>query len=461
MLMAIQFIILLVFIFIGARLGSLGIGLAGGAGVIVLALTGLDVHPMPYLNCADDLAENCSVADAGIPWDVIGIIMAVIMCIATMQAAGGLEMLVETTEKVLRKNPKRITFYAPIVAYLMTFFCGTGHVAFSSLPVIAEVAKETNIAPKKPLSISVVASQVSIAASPVAAAMIAMAGVVEPMGVSYPKLVLICFIITFIGTLVGAFVANMLGPDDLNEYPEYVHRKNAGLIKMRGEGVYNYDRGPAKMSIIIFAVALVCVIIYALAISKNAAGEALLLSDPPLDRNSAIMTFMMAAGMIMIFVCKVKADEITSQATFRGGMSAAACILGVAWVGNTFVQAYTGEIKEFAGEIVGAHPWVLSIVIFFASALLYSQGATTKALMPAAAEIVGSGGAATLVASFPAVTGLFILPTYPTSVAAVEFDDTGTTKIGKYVFNHPFIVPGTVTVFVSVIIGFLVGKVMI
>lgn len=425
-----EFAVVLGFILIGARLGSLGIGFAGGAGVVFLGLMGLPVDPT-----------------TGIPWDVLGIIIAVIMCIAAMQTAGGLDLLTAVTERLLRKNPKRITFYAPIVTYLMTVFCGTGHVAFSSLPVIAEVAKETGIRPSRPLSISVVASQVAISASPISAAMIAMVAAVEPLGVEYLELLGVAIPTTFIGCMVGAVVASHQGVE-LKDDPIYQERMAAGLVTMRGETVYDIRPG-ARASLWIFGTALILVIGYATLISDSVG----LIENPPMPRNAAIMTFMMTAGLLMVIFCKAPAAEVSSQSTFRGGMSAVACILGVAWLGNTFVNAHMEEIKAVGGAIVGEQPWLLAVVLFFASALLYSQGATTATLMPVAASM--GVAAQTMVASFPAVTGLYLLPTYPTTVAAIEMDDTGSTRIGKYVFNHPFILPGVSSVIVAVGLGFL------
>jgi len=132
-----QLAIVLAAIFLGARLGSIGIGFAGGLGVLVLALMG--------------------VRPGDIPIDVILIIMSVIAAIAAMQVAGGLDYLVSLAEKLLRKKPKYITYLAPLVTYFMTIMAGTGHTAFSTLPVIAEVAKEQGIRPSRPLSIAVVA----------------------------------------------------------------------------------------------------------------------------------------------------------------------------------------------------------------------------------------------------------------------------------------------------------------
>lgn len=432
----IQFAVVLLFIFIGARVGSIGIGFAGGAGIIVLGLLGLPVDP-----------------EGGIPWDVLGIIMAVIACVGTLQACGGLDYLVQVTERALRKNPKRITFYAPIVTYLMTLLCGTGHVAFSSLPVIAEVAKEQGIRPSRPLSISVVASQVAIAASPISAATIAMASAVEPAGVDYIKVLVVCIPTTFIGCMVGALVASRMGKP-LEEDPVYQERKRLGLIETRNAEEVEIKKG-AKTSVWIFLAAVVIVMVYATLSSDMIT----IMQNPPYPRNAAIMIVMLAAALIMVFVCKPDVATVSSQATFKGGMSAATCILGVAWLGNTFVNGHIDEIKSVGENVLSGAPWLLAVVLFFASALLYSQGATTATLMPVAQAMGVSGSV--MVASFPAVTGLYLLPTYPTTVAAIEMDDTGSTRIGKYVFNHPFLLPGVVSVVVAVAVGFALAPIIV
>lgn len=427
----IQFVVLLAFILLGARLGGIGIAYAGAAGVIVLGALGCPVDP-----------------ESDIPWDVLGIIMAVISCIAVLQACGGLDLLVKVSEQLMRRNPRRLTFIAPVVTFFMTVFCGTGHVAFATLPVIAEVAKEQGIRPSRPLSISVVASQVGIAASPISAAMVAMASVVEADGVGYLTLVGISIVVCFVGCMAGALVASRLGVE-LEDDPVYQERRAAGLIAMRGAG--EYDISPsAKPAVGIFSVALVLVMGYAALTSAM---------ELPIGRNAAIMTFMMVAALIIKVTCKVDLSEVSNQSTFKGGMSAALCILGVAWLGNTFVNANIDSITSAGASIIEGSPWVLAVVLFFASALLYSQGATTTTFMPVAAAMGVSG--AVMVASFPAVTGLYLLPTYPTTVAAIEMDDTGSTRIGKYVFNHPFLLPGVTSVAVAVLLGFAVTAVIL
>lgn len=425
----VHFAVLLIFIFLGARMGSIGIGFAGGAGVIVLGLMGLEVDPM-----------------TGIPWDVIGIIMAVISAIAAMQLAGGLDYLVTVTEKVLRSNPKRITFYAPIVTYFMTVFTGTGHVTYSAIPVIVEVAKESETRPSRPLSISVVASQVAIVASPISAAVVLMATEMEQFGVEYMQILGVMIPVTFVGVLVGALVSSKLGKNLIDDRV-YQERLSQGLVQRRD--LNEIEIKPyATRALWFFGVGVLVVMAYAVAVSDSVG----LIQNPTIPRNAAIMIIMLAVAMLIGIFCKIPVDEVSSQSTFKGGMSAAVCVLGVAWLGNTFVNGHIDTIAAAGGDIIDAAPWLLAVVLFFTSALLYSQGATTAAMMPVASAI--GVAPAVMVASFPAVTGLFVLPTYPTVVAAVEMDDTGSTRIGRFVFNHPFFIPGVVTVSVAVILGF-------
>ncbi|CAM2980772.1 anaerobic C4-dicarboxylate transporter [Vibrio rarus] len=429
----IQLLVVLVFIYIGARIGGIGIGLAGGLGVIALSL-GLGVP----------------TSQAFIPVDVILIIMSVITAIAAMQVAGGMDWLVQLAENFLRKHPERITFYAPIVTFFMTLMAGTGHTAFSTLPVIAEVAKGQGIRPSRPLSIAVVASQIAITASPISAAVVAFAAMLDPLGVDYLTLLAVCIPTTFIACMIGAFVANFIGCS-LKDDPVYQERLEQGLIKLNSS-TQREILPTAKRATFIFLGAILFVVLYAAAIS----GSVGLIENPHLGRNEAIMTVMLGAAAIIVLTTKIDASLIPSAATFRSGMTACVCVLGVAWLGSTFVNAHVNDIKEVAGALLETYPWMLAIVLFLASMLLYSQGATTVALMPAALAI----GVAplTAVASFAAVSALFVLPTYPTLLAAVEMDDTGSTRIGKYVFNHPFIIPGVVTIATSVTLGFLIGS---
>ncbi|NOR26402.1 MAG: anaerobic C4-dicarboxylate transporter [Desulforhopalus sp.] len=428
----VELIVVLFFIWLGARLGSIGIGFAGGFGVLVLAFV-FNLKP------------------GAIPTDVILIIMGVIAAIAAMQEAGGLDYLVHLAEKVLKSNPKYITFLAPIVTYVMTMFAGTGHTAFSTLPVIAEVAKREGIRPSRPLAIATVASQIAITASPISAAVVFFSTELEKVGVDYVQLLMIAIPSSFLAVMVGAVVSNFMGKD-LKDDPIYQERLAKGLVSMEPKSQTEKVIPPeAKLSVLIFGIAIIGVVFYATAISDTVG----LIKEPILARDHAIISFMLAAATLITFFCKVESKNILNAPTFKSGMSACVCVLGVAWLGTTFVTAHIDEINVFAGNLLESKPWMLAVVLFFASMLLYSQAATTRALMPAALALGVSPIAA--IAAFAAVSALFVLPTYPSLLAAVEFDDTGSTRIGKYVFDHPFLIPGTVTIATAVMLGFVFG----
>nr|WP_283318184.1 anaerobic C4-dicarboxylate transporter [Edwardsiella anguillarum]WHQ13807.1 anaerobic C4-dicarboxylate transporter [Edwardsiella anguillarum] len=433
-MLVLELVIVLLAIFLGARLGGIGIGFAGGLGVLVLAAIG--------------------VAPGKIPFDVISIIMAVIAAISAMQVAGGMDYLVHQTEKVLRKNPKYITILAPIVTYLLTIFAGTGNISLSALPVIAEVAKEQGIKPCRPLSTAVVSAQIAITASPISAAVVYMSSVMEGHGISYLHLLMVVLPSTFLAVLVMSLIVSWCFDSKLSNDPVYRKRLEEGLIALRGDKQIEIKKG-AQTSVWLFLLGVVAVVAYAI-INSPSLG---LVAKPLMNTTNAILIIMLSVATLTTIICRVDTDNVLNSSTFKAGMSACICILGVAWLGDTFVSANIDWIKETAGTVIQNHPWLLAVIFFFASALLYSQAATAKALMPMALALNVSP--LTAVASFAAVSGLFILPTYPTLVAAVQMDDTGTTRIGKLVFNHPFFIPGTLGVALSVCFGFLLGSVML
>ena len=472
-MIVVQFAVVLAAIFLGARLGGIAIGFAGGLGVLILALLGLTPGDMPL--------------------DVVSIIMSVIAAIAAMQVAGGMDYLVDLADRILRKNPKYLTFLAPVITYLMTLMAGTGHTAFSTMPVITEVAKENNIRPSRPLSVAVVASQIAITASPISAAVVFFSSTLEKKGIDYLQLLAVAIPSTFLACMATAAIMmtvdKVRGTTELSTHPEYQRRLAAGTVTVRvrqeseitseaklsvmagdrvggSTGLAPVAAGAvtvsgrqareilprAKMSVLIFLLGLLSVMGYATAISKNVG----LITDPVMTRDQAIIAFMLSTAAAIVFLCKAPTNDVLSASTFKSGMSAAICVLGVAWLGTTFVSAHEKEIMSFSGDLLKNQPWLLAVVLVFASALLYSQAATTKALMPTALAIGVAPFAA--VAAFPAVSALFILPTYPTLLAAVQMDDTGTTQIGKAVFNHPFLIPGLINIAIAVGLGFLFGS---
>lgn len=434
----IELAVVLAAIFLGARLGGIAIGFAGGLGVIVLALLGVTPGDMPL--------------------DVVSIIMAVICAIAAMQMAGGMDYLVSLAEKILRKNPRNLTFLAPVITYLMTMMAGTGHTAFSTMPVITEVAKENNIRPSRPLSVAVVSSQIAITASPISAAVVVFSGLLEPVGVDYLQVLAVAIPSTFLACMLTALVMltiDRFNPRSALEHdPVYQERLARGEVVLRGESNIEIKPG-ARTSVVIFLIGLLAVMGYATMISE-AVG---LVEEPVMSRDQAIIAFMLGIATVIVLVCKVVPADILTASTFKSGMSASICVLGVAWLGTTFVAHNQEAIEGFAGDLLRDFPWMLAVVLFFAAALLYSQAATTRALMPTALALGVSPLAA--VAAFPAVSALFVLPTYPTLLAAVEMDDTGSTRIGKAIFNHPFLVPGILAITFAVALSFAIGSVVV
>ncbi|ANE36484.1 anaerobic C4-dicarboxylate transporter, DcuA/DcuB family [Campylobacter iguaniorum] len=441
-MLILQVIVLLGAIYVGIRLGGIGIGYAGGLGVVILGLC-LGMKP------------------GNIPWDVILIIMSVIAAISAMQLAGGLDYLVQIAEKILRSNPKHINYLAPTVTYFLTILAGTGHTAFSMIPVIVEVAKEQNIKPSSPLSIAVVSSQIAITASPVSAAVVYMSGVLEPLGWSYPLLLGIWIVTTFAGCMLTAFIMTLITDLDLSKDKVYQERLAAGLVNPP-KGAQHIELKPgAKLSVGIFLIGVLLVVLYATAISKIG-GKPVLIENVIVPRDAAIMSFMLGVATFITMLCKIEVGKIGESSVFKSGMVACVCVLGVAWLGNTFVGGYTNEIKGLAENWVKAIPALLAVVFFLAAMLLYSQAATAKAITPVAVAALGisaanPGDAYMLVASFAAVSALFVLPTYPTLLGAVQMDDTGTTRLGKYIFNHAFLLPGVLAIAISVALGFLVA----
>lgn len=438
LMLILQIIVLLGAIFLGVRLGGIGIGYAGGAGVLILGLF-LGMKP------------------GNIPWDVILIIASVISAISAMQLAGGLDYLVRIAERILRANPKYINYLAPVVTYVLTFFAGTGHTAFSMIPVIVEVSKEQHIRPCVPLSIAVVASQIAITASPVSAAVIYMSGVLEGFGWSYPALLGIWIVTTFVGCMLTAFIMTLISNMDLDSDPVYMERLAKGLVNQTAAKTTETPLKPyAKLSVLIFLIGVIAVVLYASAISP-AVG---LIENVVVGRDAAIMSLMLLVGMFTTILCKIEIGRIADTSVFKSGMVAIVCVLGVAWLGDTFVSGHANEIKEFAATTVAAYPALLAVIFFFAAMLLYSQAATAKAITPAVVAALGitaanPGDSYMLVATFAAVSALFVLPTYPTLLGAVQMDYTGTTRIGKWVFNHSFFIPGVLAIVLSVALGFL------
>lgn len=433
--MLFQLLIVLIAIIIGARLGGIGLGVMGGIGLAFLIFVfGLQPTAPPI--------------------DVMLMIVAVISAASCMQAAGGLDYMVKLAEKVLRKNPSHVTILSPIVTYLFTFIAGTGHVAYSVLPVIAEVARETKIRPERPLGIAVIASQQAITASPISAATVALLGLLP--GVTLFDIMVITVPATLVGVLVGAFCSMKVGKELLDD-PEYQRRVKEGLIgddSVKTADVANANK--AKWSVIIFLMATLLIVLFG-SISEMrptfmVEGKAVMMDMPAI-----IEILMLSAAALILLFLRIDGIEAVKGSVFPAGMQAVIAIFGIAWMGDTFIKGNIGQLTGSIESIVQSMPWLFGLALFVMSILLYSQAATVRAIVPLGLALGISPYL--LIAMFPAVNGYFFIPNYPTVVAAINFDRTGTTGIGKYVLNHSFMMPGLVATGVAITTGMLLVSV--
>ena len=431
--MFLQLLFVLTAIIIGARSGGIGLGVMGGIGLGILTFVfGLQPTAPPI--------------------DVMLMIVAVISAAACMQAAGGLDLMVKVAERLLRKNPQHVTLLAPLVTYTFTFIAGTGHVAYSVLPVIAEVATETTIRPERPMGIAVIASQQAITASPISAATVALLGMLAGFDITLFDILKISIPATLVGVLVGAFYSMRVGKELVDD-PEYQKRLAAGEFnKARHEAADVADMRKAKLSVIVFVVATVFIVLFgsieSLRPSYMVDGQKVLLEMP-----SIIEILMLSAAALILLLTRTGGLKAAQGSVFSAGMQAVVAIFGIAWMGDTFLQGNMTELKASIEEIVRQMPWLFGIALFVMSILLYSQAATVRALVPLGIALGISPYM--LIAMFPAVNGYFFIPNYPTVVAAINFDRTGTTRIGKYILNHSFMMPGLIATVVAVALGLL------
>ncbi|WP_280770255.1 anaerobic C4-dicarboxylate transporter [Salipaludibacillus daqingensis] len=428
-----EFAVVIIAIFIGARIGGIGLGVMGGVGLAILAF-GFNLEPTAP------------------PIDVMLMIVAVVTAAGSLQAAGGMNYLVTIAEKVLRKNPNRITFMAPIVTYFFTFFAGTGHVAYTLLPVIAEVAQESKVRPERPMSIAVIASQQAITASPISAATVALLALLSPFDITLLQILGVTIPATFVGIMVAAFAIRRKGAE-LEDDPEYKRRLEKGLEPIRAEKEKAVVTGLSKISVLFFMVAAVLIVLLGsfpdLRPSFAAdGGEMVTLSMP-----YTIQIIMLTVSALIILICKANVQQLAEGSVFRAGIVAVVAIFGIAWMGDTFFQANMDTIEPAVQSMVTAAPWIFAVALFIMSILLNSQAATVGALVPLGITL--GINPLFLIAMFPAVNGYFFIPNYGPIIAAISFDRTGTTKIGKYVLNHSFMIPGLVTTVVAVALGFL------
>jgi len=436
----IEIVVLLACIVVGARLGGIGIGTTAGIGLFIFVF----LFGLP---------------PGGPPATVIGMIIAVITALAALEAAGGLNYLVAVGESIMRRRPQAITFVAPLVTYALVFASGTTHVIYALLPIIAELARKADIPPQRPLSISVVAGFQGVRASPISAATVAMLGFLAPMGFSLPMLLAVTIPSTLVAVIIGALSVAWRGKR-LSEDTEYQARFAAGAVKPLealtepdGTALFN-----ARGSTLLFLAGILGVIVIGMIPSLRpiygvAAGDGI--ETDQVSMGTAIMIVMIAVSGLTLVGFGASPQAAVQGAVMRNGITAIISIIGVSWLGSSFFEGNRTAIVRGIAGFVQLHPWAFAVGLFLLSSLLFSAAAAVVVLVPVGVAL--GMPASLLVAFYPAASGNFFLPTYGTLLAAVSFDQTGTTRIGRWVLDHSFMRPGLVTMVSAILIALAIS----
>lgn len=432
-MITIEFIVIILCLLVGTRFGGMGLGLISGIGLFILTfIFGLEPGKPPV--------------------DVMLTILAVIGCAATLQTAGGLNVMMQFAERLLRRHPQHITLLAPFTTWTLTFLCGTGHVVYTMFPIIGDIALKKGIRPERPMAVASVASQMAITASPVSVAVVSLVsilaaghgigrawGILEILSVSVPA--------SLFGVLIAALWSLRSGKDlaDDEEFQAKIaDPKQREFIYGSSETLMNqtFPKQAYWSTWIFFAGILIVVLLGAVPQLRPAFEVKGALK--PLSMNLVIQMMMLIAGAVMLIACKVNATTISNGAVFKAGMVAIFSVFGVAWMSDTFFQAHLDELKMALEGVVKSHPWTYALVLFLVSKLVNSQAAALTAVAPMGLML--GVEPKMLIAFFPASYGYFVLPTYPSDLACIGFDRSGTTRIGKFIINHSFILPGLIGV---------------
>lgn len=439
-LVFVQLFIVLALIFIGARVGGIGLGIYGMIGVFILVfIFGLQPGKLPI--------------------DVMLIIVSVIVAAAALQAAGGLDYLVGLAAKFLRNHPDKITYYGPLTTWLFCLVAGTAHTSYSLLPIISEIATARKIRPERPLSVAVIAASLGITGSPVSAATAAMisADLLGGQGIELSHILIICVPASLVAILVASFVQNRIGKE-LEQDPEYQRRVKEGIIDPEHdqqllEQMIAKPSPYAKYSVLAFLFGVSLIVLFGFVPSLRPHFET---ADgiTVLSMSETIEIVMMSVAALILIVGRANVEDAVRGNVFGAGMNAMVSIFGIAWMGDTYFSGNMAFYQEHIAGIVTSYPVLFAVALFVMSIMLFSQAATVRTLYPLG---IGLGlNPMLLVALFPAVNGYFFFPNYPTEVAAINFDRTGSTTAGTWLLNHSFQLAGFITTFVSIGVGLLI-----
>ncbi|MBR4388666.1 MAG: anaerobic C4-dicarboxylate transporter [Prevotella sp.] len=471
-LMIIQLLIVLLALWVGSRYGSLALGAISGIGLALLVF-GFCMKP------------------GSPPTDVIYIIIAAVTCAGIMQASGGMDWLIQIAEKLLRKHPDRITFLAPLSTFLLTVLVGTGHVVYTLMPIICDISLKKGIRPERPCGVASIASQVGITCSPIAAAVVAFVTISNANGfdISIPQVLMVSFPACLCGLMAAATVSFHRGKD-LDKDPEFQAKLKDPLQReyIYGGSATTLDKEipqSAKNAVYVFLGALLIIVCFAIfqdilpsystvkavkdapdftfadgtVASAAALAKAKVLipgitemGTVQLKMNVVIQIVMISAAAIMILFCKASPVKAVKGAVWQSGMVAVVAIFGIAWLADTYFSNYTNEMQAMLGDIVAKYNWSIAFVFFLVSVLINSQGAVVVSMLPLAYSLGIPGPV--LLGVLPSVYGYFFIPNYPSDIATVNFDRSGTTKIGKYLLNHSFMMPGLVHTVVATLVAY-------
>ena len=476
--MIIQLLIVLGALWVGSRYGSLALGAISGIGLAILVF-GFGLQPGTP------------------PTDVIYIIIAAVTCAGIMQASGGMDWLIQIAEKLLRKHPDRITFLAPITTFFLTVLVGTGHVVYTLMPIICDIALKKGIRPERPCGVASIASQVGITCSPIAAAVVAFVSIsnANNFDITIPRVLMISIPACICGLMAAAAASYRRGLD-LDKDPEF-QKKIADPVQREyiyGSGATTLDKEipqSAKNAVFIFLGALAIIVLFAalpdllpsyptIKVVKGA-GDVMIVGGTKvsasalakagvvasgltetgtvvLKMNLVIQIVMISAAALMIIFCKAQPKKAVAGPVWQSGMVAVVAIYGIAWLADTYFSNYMDEMQTMLADIVAQYPWSIALVFFMVSVLINSQGAVVVAMLPLAYKLGIPGPV--LLGVLPSVYGYFFIPNYPSDIATVNFDRSGTTVIGKYLLNHSFMMPGLICVFTSTIVAYLLSTII-
>jgi anaerobic C4-dicarboxylate transporter DcuB len=375
-----------------------------------------------------------------------------------MQASGGMDWLIQIAEKMLRKHPDRITFLAPLCTFFLTVLVGTGHVVYTLMPIICDIALKKGIRPERPCGVASIASQVGITCSPIAAAVVAFVTISNEngFGISIPGVLMVSIPACLCGLMAAAAASYHRGLD-LDKDPEF-QKKIADPVQREyiyGSGATTLDKKipqSAKNAVFVFLGALAIIVFFAIFQSALPAWD-----GKPLKMNLVIQIVMIAAAALMILFCKAQPKKAVSGPVWQSGMVAVVAIYGIAWMADTYFSNYMPEIQAMLEGIVKDYPWSIALVFFMVSVLINSQGAVVVSMLPLAYSLGIAGPV--LLGVLPSVYGYFFIPNYPSDIATVNFDRSGTTVIGKYLLNHSFMMPGLICVFTSTIVAYVLSSI--